>query len=208
VKLEFRFLEAVRKGGIAEIRSAQSLGVDINAKDLDRKTALELCEEYAENAIALELIQFGCDTGIRLGAHEDTLLHRAVRRENYGFATLLLGSSFPVDTPNNRGDTATHIAASKHHEFLMKLLLAHGANVDIENHAGNTPLHVAARNGNSVAIRHLVKAGAAVNPTNARKRTPLDEAIGKRHQETVRELLSCGGESQADRDRPLFKMLD
>ena len=208
MKLEYRFLEAVRHGVIGDVRAALAEGVDINAKDLDRKTALELCEEYAENAIALELIQFGCDTGIRLGAFADTLLHRAVRRENYGFAMLLLGSGFPVDTPNNRGDTATHIAASKYHEFLMKLLLAHGADVNIENHTGNTPLHVAARNDNSFAIRHLVKAGAAVNPINARKRTPLDEAIGNRHDETVRELRSYGGERRDDRDRPLFKMLD
>ncbi|MEZ6137033.1 MAG: ankyrin repeat domain-containing protein [Pirellulaceae bacterium] len=207
MRLEYRFLEAVRQGDIDDVRTAHSLGVDINAKDIDRKTALELCEEFAENAIALELIQFGCDTGIRIGAFADTLLHRAVRRENYGFAMLLLGSGFPVDTPNNRGDTATHIAASKHNEFLMKLLLAHSADVNIENLAGNTPLHVAARNGNSVVVRHLVNAGAAVNSTNARKRTPLDEAIGSRHEETIRKLRSYGGERQADCDRPLFKML-
>ncbi|MEZ6081074.1 MAG: ankyrin repeat domain-containing protein [Pirellulaceae bacterium] len=198
----------MRHGVIADVRTTQSLGVDINARDLDGKTALELCEEFAENAIAQELIRLGSDLTIRLGAKSDTLLHRAARRENYGFAMLLLGNDFPVNTPNKRGDTAAHIAASKHHEFLMKLLLSRGADANIENHAGNTPLHVAARNGNSVVIRHLVSAGADANQTNARRRTPLDEAIGNRHEETVREIRNCGGERQADRERLLFKMLD
>ncbi len=98
MRLEYRFLEAVRQGAIADVRTAQSLGVDINAKNIDGKTALELCEEFAENGIALELIQIGCDQTIRLGAYSDTLLHRAARRENYGFAMLLLGNGFPVDT--------------------------------------------------------------------------------------------------------------
>lgn len=140
MKLEFQFLEAVRRGCIADVRTTLLLGIDINAKNIFGKSALELCEEFAQNTIALELIQLGCDKSIRLGASSDTLLHQAVRRENFGFAKLLLESGFPVNSQNNRGDTSAHIAARKHHEFLMKLLLAHGANANAVNQAGNTPL--------------------------------------------------------------------
>ena len=80
-----------------------------------------------------------------------TPLHRAVVRDYYAAAALLIDAGAEVDLRNNGGKTPLYKAASLGRAKMVSLLLSAGANGGLADNDGITPLDKAEENGLDVA---------------------------------------------------------
>ena len=141
----FRLLQAIQSGCLADFNEAVKDGASPSAKDLNGDHALVVAYKVGNPDLARRLIELGALPDGIIDGRGDHLIHRAARTGNYGFMSVLLEAG--VD-PNLRGAkqrTALHHSARLGHEYAVRLLLRHKANPSLEDTVSNTPLQLAAR---------------------------------------------------------------
>lgn len=99
---DFALAEAIKRGSIEGMNEALSRGASINAI-IDRKTMLELAQDREQHECARLLIELGCDVNQQVGKQGDTILHRSVKRGDYGFTSLLLDKGSDRHRENGAG---------------------------------------------------------------------------------------------------------
>lgn len=86
-----------------------------------------------------------------------TPLMRAVIRDQYEIARLLINKGAALDEQDREGDTALSIAATSGNMDMVKLLLANGADCTIKNNYGKTPFEVAEMYGKREIFNLIMK---------------------------------------------------
>jgi hypothetical protein len=129
--------DAVREGGVADVRSILRRGIGVNATDpRDGATPLFAAVRCRRPAVAELLLDACARTDLACGG--DTPLHAAVGEPT--LVKLLLDRNAKPDVRNATGQTPVHVAAWRGDRLSIKLLAARGANVNALDSRGRTPL--------------------------------------------------------------------
>lgn len=140
---------AVLRHSLPESAAAISAGADVNARDLEGRTALFYACMDGEETIVDALIRANADVNLKDKAGE-TPLHFAARFHRERIAEQLLRAGAAVDPQDTHGNTPLWRAVfeSKGRGEMIALLLSCGADRSLENNHGVSPLGLAQRIGN------------------------------------------------------------
>jgi cytohesin len=196
-------IDATKNGDLAGVQAELDNGVDVNAKDDDGDTPLDVAEDHPETADFLR--KHGANTGDWLNA--DKSIHTAVRDGNIEAVKQYLDAGTDVNAKDENGVTPLHQAAFYGQKEVVELLIAKGADVNAKEEDGWTPLHFAAESapwqltrGHKEVAELLIAAGADVNARDNWGRTPLHEAAYHSNKEIVGLLIAKGADVNAKDD--------
>lgn len=161
---------AIREKRFTQVKLLLDIGVGINKRDSDLRTALmQLCflEDEAKAAkYAKILLQRGAKVGLKDKTGLTALSH-ACKRGQEQLVSIMLeeASDFDLNSQDNQGNTALHYAAMSGNFVVLNLLLSKlkrfKLSVDTLNKKGETPLIAASKSGNFFCARILISEGKA-----------------------------------------------
>jgi ankyrin repeat protein len=178
---------------IAELLIAA--GADVNAKDDDGYTPLDLAIDYEEIETADLLRKHG-------GKHGT--IHIAILGGDAEGVKEFLAGGADVNAKNRRGWTPLHYAKTKE---VIKMLIKKGADVNAKNQQGWTPLGFAVANGDKETAELLIEKGADMNAKDDVGMTPLHVAAQYGRKE-IAELLIVKGADVNTKDENSLTPLD
>ncbi len=149
----YELADAIRSNNVEDAKSALDKNADPNGKDLSKLSMLQTAEKHHANDVVPLLLTHGADLSERIGKQEDTLLHRAVRNHNFGFACALLEAGISPNLTNARGEVPLHLAARTGQAFLAQILMKYNANPMARDAKGKSPGDVATSAGQLEMIR-------------------------------------------------------
>lgn len=161
---------AIREKRFTQVKLLLDIGVGINRRDSDLRTALmQLCflEDEAKAAkYAKILLQRGAKVGLKDKTGLTVLSHTCKRGQEQLVSIMLEeASDFDLNSQDNQGNTALHYAAMSGNFVVLNLLLSKlkrfKLSVDTLNKKGETPLIAASKSGNFFCARILISEGKA-----------------------------------------------
>ena len=179
-------------GNIEAVKQAIADGADVNVKDQNGRTPLQLAALRGHKEVAELLIAKGADVSAKSEIH-GTPLDLAISGKHPKTADLLRKHGGKTTAWFKAGESI-HIAASEGHIEAVKQHLTAGADVNAKDSNGMTPLLLAAWKGHKVIAELLIANGADVNIANdgVVSETALHVSIGANHKE-IAELLIANG---------------
>ncbi len=200
---EFSIQAAIAVGNIEAVKQHLAAGSDVNAKNSDDWTPLQIAADKGHKEIAELLIDKGADVNAKSGPFRETPLHNAASGGHKEIVELLIAAGADVSAKGLvfYGErTPLHRAAGQGHKGIAELLIVEGADLNAKDEWEYTPLHYAASEGHKVIVELLIAKGADVNvKSNVRgvntNKTPLDWAIKQKHAETADLLRKHGGKT-------------
>ena len=169
----YELAQAIKSNNVEDAKAALDNNADPNGKDLSKLSMLQLAEKHHANDVVPLLLKYGADLGERIGKQEDTLLHRAVRHYNFGFACALLEAGISPNLANARGEVPLHLAARTGQAYLAQILIKYNANPMARDAKGRSPSDVATAANQFEMIRlfkpfeyHAICFGDAQDPAN------------------------------------------
>lgn len=210
---------AARAGDTQAIKDFLAAGADVNAKNgngftpLDLATrgkstkAVTLLRKYGGNsgaedsilvAAILENIEAvkrhlaaGADVELRCKGCGGTALSHVASKQ---VLELLIANGADANAKNNNGESPLHHAATKE---VAELLIANSADLSAKDDSGETHLHHAAKNGRKEVVELLIAKGADVNAKRNNGQTALHRASRGGHKEVVELLIAKGADVNA-----------
>jgi ankyrin repeat protein len=184
-----RFLEAVRQGDLAMVRTLLEQGADIRAKDGLGSTALLLGVRKTDN---VELVRFLYERAPALLDERDTAgrtpLSWAAEQGHLSVLRFLGERGAMIDTRDASGHTPLFQAVLAGQREAAQFLIERGANVNVRDQYGDTPLMMASAKGHTALVRLLLESKADAKVKNQEGRTALDRAVN----DEIRRLLRGG----------------
>ncbi|KAG6426861.1 hypothetical protein SASPL_111096 [Salvia splendens] len=199
-----------------EIVCLSYVDLDLNAVDVQGRTALHIAALNGHTAAIQFLISVGADVDVT-DREGWTPLHFAAENGHLDAVERLLGQAvFAKYAVNRDGKTAFGLAVERGNSHLydalqlgdalqraarlddvhaMKSCLAQGAKVNGVDQNGWSPLHRAAFKGHLESVRLLVSHGARVDSVDGSGYTPLLRAVEAGHVEVAMYLLSHGAKA-------------
>jgi ankyrin repeat protein len=115
--------------------------MNIDEKDIDRKTALFYAVEEGYVETAKILLDAGANPNVKCGNDEDTMLCVAARLSRSELVELLLQYHAAINEPNTYGNFPLMLGILSSNKDICQQLLDHNANVDQHEHLyGSTAL--------------------------------------------------------------------
>lgn len=161
---------AIREKRFTQVKLLLDIGVDINRRDSEMRTALmQLCfleDETKAAKYAQILLRRGAKVGLK-DKNGLTALSHACKRGQEQLVSIMLeeASDFDLNSQDKQGNTALHYAALSGNFVVLNLLLSKlkrfKLSVDKLNKKGETPLIVASKSGNFFCARILISEGKA-----------------------------------------------
>lgn len=144
-------------------------GADIDAKDVDGKTALHVAASLGNEAVVSTLLKYGADVEAK------TLSRGAIHERKY------LG-----------GRTPLHWAAAAGHETIVRLLSDHWVDLGAVSATLRTPLQEALMYHHTATARTLIELGVYLRHQDAEGWTPLHQAAHEGNHEITKMSLDRG----------------
>jgi ankyrin repeat protein len=163
-------------------------GVDLEARDLDGKTAL-LHARWEKAQVGARLIAAGANVNV-IPPSGWTALMEATRTRSLESVRLLLEHRADLTARNQRQETALLVAASQGATQIARLLLDGGADPNVVSNTGHTALMLAAAEGHAELVRLLLERGADRNLRSASGRTALMIAKEGHRDEVTFSLMA------------------
>ncbi len=185
-----RFIAAATKGDIKAVKDFLDKGINVNARDINGRTALMIAVYDESKDIVEMLINAGAD----VNAHDKyglTSLHWAAEKGHTNIVEMLIKAGADVNAKNNNGSTALHRAALGP-KGIVQILLKAGVEVNSQNKYGRTALMLAVQYRRKDLVEILLASGADVNVKDNEGRTALHEAADTGAKDIV-ELLKKHG---------------
>ena len=172
-------IQAIWEKDLSRARAIVAQGVNPNARDRFRDTALGEAIAVGLSDFAEELVNAGADPNLM----EDggtTPLMQAAWNCNLRVAKFLLNHGAQLHAVNYGGESALMQAAYACTQGEMtKFLIQASARIDASDKSGHTALTLAADNGNFQAVKELLLAGANVSIKNDDGQTAENLACGR-----------------------------
>eukprot|EP00903_Cladosiphon_okamuranus_P005628 g5595.t1 len=157
----------VREGGVEVAKMAIEHGADVNVRNAQGTTILQL----AVTAGKAEMVSMLCGEGAALNAFDDlgrTALHLATTEGLVAVMEALMAAGALVDLGDERnGQSALVIATEQGNADAVEAIIKHGADVNAADQIGGTALHTAAVYNRPRIIDMLIDAGASTEPEGA-----------------------------------------
>lgn len=186
-------LQAASTAPVHDVEESAHLLLDAGATNIADDTRTTPLHRAAEIPRLISIVKKLIEKGAHVNLQDNMLesaLHKAVRRDAYDIAQLLVRNKVQLDLKNHRGETALHRALWNNYKDLVKLLINAGADVNVQDNQGDTPLHKAATSQyNKDSLDLLLQAGAQLNTQNNQGSTPLHRALVQNNIETAKYLL-------------------
>jgi len=185
-------------------------GADINAKNNNGQTPLDIAMSNARMDIASVLIDNGAEasffTKMRVSmaraAEEQkakeketgVAIHTAVQSGNQQKVKALLDQGADINAKDDKGNTILHYAVREGYKELVDLLVSRGADVNLIPEKGYSPLHYAVWNEDVNTVKLLVDHGAQFNEKDPDGWTAFYNAVWQGSREIVDFLVSKGAD--------------
>lgn len=183
---------ALARGDADEARSLLAAGLDVNARDDDRRTPLAAAAVAGRIDLVDMLLAAGADLERTSGRRSMTPLLAGLDAIQEETALGLLDRGADPFAVDKNGENALIWAAFNGCERVVRRLLADGADPDFRRHDGGTALMSAAAKGRLEIVRCLLDGGADPNLRDRNGATALVRAV-ERGQDAVAELLRAYG---------------
>lgn len=143
---------ASKEGRLDVVRNFLDGGADVDTRNDDYDTPLQLASNGGHLEVVRLLIDRGADVNCR---NQDgwTPLHEASWEDHLDVARLLLEHGASVEAANHYRWTPLHMAASNGYDDIVRLLLERGADANTINDNGRTP----AREANAGGYRDIAQ---------------------------------------------------
>ena len=191
-------LLAADKGYDSCVRCLLANGANIESKDSDGNTALDLALYNKHESVSILLLEKGADFRSLKSIEINPFLITAAATGQALLVQWLLDMDFDMEVSNVIGQTALHHAAKVGHMECLELLLKRGANLHAVDIRGQTCLHLAVQSGNINVVSLLVNMGANLNAMHSSAQTCLALASGKGHDELVEFILKTNTDVEAN----------
>ena len=185
---------AVLTGAISSVEWLLKQGVDVDAVDINGKTALMIAGQYNDFVSMRALLDARADINVTDEKGWTALMFCVFEGRKDRVSELLIAGA-NVNRAASSGWTALLIACSSHDPAQcwfssLRLLLNAGADVQAALEDGWTALMFCAETGNAAGVRELIESGASINARNRCGDLALHRAIGNsnsspRHAECV-----------------------
>lgn len=175
------------------VKKLSEKDVDIDAKNSDKKTLLDIVVEEHEDTFAAELISIGANV-------PDNLLQLATRSNCNGVVSLLLEKGATVD------DQTMMIAANDGNCIIIDMFLEKDGNIRAKDASGRGVISYLVENDWKLAIKYIEK-GADVNVKNKGESSPLHLSIIYNCESLFNSLIKNGADinyRRHDDDTPLI----
>ncbi|GAB4289945.1 MAG: hypothetical protein Kow0068_15440 [Marinilabiliales bacterium] len=129
------------KGDLGKVAKYIKNGVDVNAKNRARWTALAYASKYGHFDIVKYLVEHGADVNLTVNVGS-TPLQIALNYKHYDIAKYLLKNGADVNIPDITGMTALAWAAKNGNLDEVKFLVENGADVNSKNVNARTILDI------------------------------------------------------------------
>ncbi len=180
-------VEAAESGWILRVRELLASGVDINTRDAEGRTALQVAIAEGHCDLVSFLLAHGADPTL-VDAKGFSLLHWAVFSDDPALIALGHVASVGVDPRDVSGRTPLSWAASQDSLHAVEWLIAAGADLELADDDGWTPLHYAVALGRFYSVTWLVDSGANRDARSVVGETPLDLALRLEKSAIVKAL--------------------
>lgn len=172
-------------------------GADVNAKDMERCTALQMSSKMGRETVVRLLLEKGADINTQDG-FGDTPLQTASRGGRMAIVKLLLDKGADIDAHGGCHDTALRVASQEGHEAVVQLLLDRGADVNAQcERFYNNALQAASYQGQEAVVQLLLDKGANVNAQGGFHGPALQAASSSGREAVVHLLLNKGANINA-----------
>lgn len=148
-------IKAASKGDAQIVQLLLKADANIDIKDDDYGTALEVAARKGHTAVVETLIQAGASMSGGIGP-----LHAASMCGKLNEVTALLKSGANVDTRDNQKWTPLMYAACHKQHHVIEILVKVSPNINLKNIEGMTALMISAKNHDFASIETLLAAGA------------------------------------------------
>ncbi len=192
---------AARNGqsGIVRLLAAKK-GIDLDATNHARSTALLAACEQGHSEIAKLLLEIGANPNFR-ALEGFTPLAIASRQGNTEIVKLLLERGADIKARTDSGKTALNLASGRGQLNLVKLLLENRADIDAVDLDGGTALTEATRHGHGEVVQFLLDMKAGLLAQSARfLDKQLFSATLQGDRDRIKELLALGASVNAQTD--------
>lgn len=154
------FVDAAKNGDIAILRDMISKGLDVNAKNESRWSAL-IMASYNGHKDAVELLlDSGADPNLPSWTGETALIRAAMSDHvDIDIVKLLINRGANVNSRDNVGTTAVMRAALAGQRSVVEFLLDKRADVNAKDNSGHTAWTFAAQRGHTDVLKELEKYG-------------------------------------------------
>ncbi len=205
----------------AKVRLLLSRGADVNARQVDGRTALYQAASAGNGlSIMRMLLTHGADPNIATATGQTPLMAAATHGDDDALR-LLIENKANINARNGAGETALMFAASDGNPRAVALLIEHGADARVRTKRNETALGNAATSGVEETVQLLLDKGAEVNVRNVRGFSPLmlaassdtmpagviklllaagaDQSFKGDYDETARDLAAKRGDTEVTR---------
>ena len=148
-------LESSQSGDDDAVRFLLDLGVNVNYRNSERKTALILASEAGHEEVVQALLSAGASVNDQDSAGQTALM---LASGNIGIVRYLLLAKADPDLQRQDGNTALHIACYKGHNTVVELLLSYHASPVIKNTKDDTPFMASIRGNNADILKLMIDA--------------------------------------------------
>ena len=199
--LAIRLIIASYNGHNNVVNSLVSDGVDVNAHNNAKRTALHYACTNGHNDVVTTLLQSNADPTIQDNNGYTPLMMASAMNHNESVCTILDSKHYQnslatyMNIQNNNGETALHLACKQGNSKITSALLNANANPDQENKNGWTPLLFTSGKGYTKIVQLLLEHGADIDHrSTVIGTTALILASEHGHTEIVRILLEKGAD--------------
>ena len=186
---ELLVYEAVSKGQTEVVKRLVEQKTDINLKDPEDQTPLQIALDKRNHALAELLIQYKADLNLKYGHYDRTLLHIALDSGREETAKFLIEQKTDIHLIDGRKQTALHRAANNGYREVAKRLIECKVSVNFKDKNNEVALHLAMQNNRSSVARLLIEEKADVHTVDQKGNMPLHQAIQKSDADTLGLLL-------------------
>ncbi len=185
-------LKAASDGDIARVQQLLGEGANIEAKNRDGNTPLNLAAWNGKTEAVRLLLEKRANIAAK-DVNGTAALALAAHQGQVEVVKLLLETGTNIEAKKDDGTTALGLAAFQGQVDVVKLLLEKGADIEAKKVDGNTPLNLAAWNGKTEVVKLLLEKRANIEAQDSSNgTTTLGIAAFQGHADVVRLLLEKG----------------